>query len=343
MRGSVAQVQHGRRMIGKDLLAKIPLTLGSLRARLQRCIVCRCVPFAFNDLIDEDCEMSQLDNLIALFALLVFNIGAATLSEYEKGRRPFFVTGYVIVGIVLLVPMFYIVGKTQVNSKGSRMFKYDRTTVQIGRWLLVWSLIFFCPFAVLASKGEWPGQRRSDFVVATTVFTNFADGAPCMRLKIVASPKHFGGRIPNQFALSALLNSAIYADWRVSKASWTIPSSDSLITGDDGKPQAIVEEGLVRRSQQPSDSPEPVVAEFEGLQLAETNFVIQVDLAPSGFDREAMAKVYDATNGEAAKKDLAAKWRQEYQTKYNDAKSQALTRGGVQIRLLDDPGLWGAQ
>jgi hypothetical protein len=159
------------------------------------------------------------------------------------------------------------------------MFQYNRTTTHVGKWLVMWSVLALTCFSAIGFRGEWIGQKRPEMIVTDTALTSFADGIPCMRLKVVIRPLHFGGRVPAEFTLHTSLHEKIAQKWHLYKASWVSMSDGVPLISKDGVPQPIIEEAIVRRSE--DNSEQPVEAEFEGLHQSDGSYIINLDLRPS--------------------------------------------------------------
>ena len=203
------------------------------------------------------------------------------------------------------------------------MFRYNRTTISIGTWLITWSLQGVYSFSALADTHNRPEQNRADFTVNETVLTSFSDGVPCLRMKIVAQPSQFGGQIPRKIVLATVLNETIHANWKLFNASWAVASNPR-----------VLEEGTVQLFEEPPALGTPVEAVFDGLKQSEATYILNLDLRPIENDESIGSEYGGAVSNESRAK-VAEKLRQKYKDVYKASVDEIVNHGGVRIWRQD--------
>lgn len=181
----------------------------------------RCVPFTSSASFDDSSNESHVEALAGLFAFLVAQLGAGIFFEQKKGMRPFHILAYVLLGIVTLIAMCLIVGgvaKRRVGD-GKQMYTSNQTTVQLGKWIIFWSLALCVSFAVLGFAGLLPGQRVYNLAASSAEnFDEFVDKVPGIKVEVPIRPAHFGGEIPPTFNVLVQLSEKLKPDWDVRQA-----------------------------------------------------------------------------------------------------------------------------
>ena len=199
------------------------------------------------------------------------------------------------------------------------MFKHSRMTIDIGMSLFTFYLLGFCSLAALASTENRLGQQPADLTVSETVLTNFSDGVPCLRMKIVVQPSQFGGHIPSRIVLATVLNDTLHANWQLFNASWAFASN----------PQ-VLEEARVQLFEEPPALGTPVDAVFDGLKQSDATYILNLDLRPIEKDESIGTEYNNAANDQARAK-AAEKLRMKFKDVYKASVDEIVKRGGVRM------------
>lgn len=199
------------------------------------------------------------------------------------------------------------------------MCKRNRTGINIGMSFLVYYLLGFCSLAALAATDNRPGQKHADLTVSGTALTNFSDGVPCLRIKIVVQPSQFGGHIPGRIVLNTVLNNTLHANWQLFHASWAAASNPG-----------VLEEARVQLFEESPALGTPVAAVFEGLKQSDGSYILNLDLRPIERGESIGGEYYRAADDKSRAK-VAEKLRQKYKDVYNASVDEIVNRRGVRV------------
>lgn len=232
--------------------------------------------------------------------------------------------------------MFYITSRS-IKSQGSEMFYYDRSTVQIGKWLTFCCALLFATFVCSGFRGEWVGQQGKDLTVNDIRLTSFDNGVPCMRMQIIATPAHFNGRVPNQVDLLAQIPEEVAAIWSFTTASWVRADGSSAYIVSKGPIREIVEEAsLVEDKDQPAG---PVDVVYRGLPSEDGIYKLYIDLKPTDQRTKVITSEYLAASSDEQRDDVARNAKDAFKKQFDDAKAKLLAPGGAKVFLKPKAGI----
>jgi hypothetical protein len=199
------------------------------------------------------------------------------------------------------------------------MFKLCRVKISIHGWLIASALAGYCTTTAIAETTNHAVEKRAELTINGTGFTNFSDGVPCLRLRILIQPSQFGGQMPTRIVLATVLDETLHANWKLFNASWAVASN----------PHAL-EPGSVQLFEEPPPVGTPVDAVFDGLKQSGETYTLYLDLRPIERE-ESIGSDYSSASDDNARVQVAEQLRQKYKHAYQAAADDINHRGGVRV------------
>lgn len=275
------------------------------------------------ELFNDGDGKSGLESLIALFTITIINVGAATMSEYEQGRRLKFMALYTAVGLIAIAPMVYITSARQKKStSGIHLFEFDRATTHVGRWLLACTILLFGSFVGLGFAGKWIGQAPPKLVVKGTELVAFDNGAPAMRLDVLARPENFGGRVPSDFTLETSLGD-------VAGANWSLAKLECYEVIDGRKERVSLTTPVFTDSSVTTQAVDSVV---RGIISPDSNYILELYFKPKGSDVAVYESAYEGMSDQE-RKERAQKLVKSHQEAYVEASKEIQELGKINLSV----------
>lgn len=250
------------------------------------------MPFSHQSVgsIDPDTQHTNLEGLVALFALFVGQLSVGNF--FLIGRNFNDISGlagalYLSIAVATIVAMGVVVGSHHKSTaEGTAMYAHDRGTVATGKWLLLFSTLLLVVFIKLAWANELPGMGHSPLQVTGTELYEIVAPDDDLNKKIPrvamlapVRPDQFAGRIPGRFVVQASFNGEECKKWYIADASLF------RITPTQWK-----ERVLANAIPDPGADPQEVEV---SIPLPDTNYLLEMYLEPRELSDQKLSGMSD--------------------------------------------------
>jgi hypothetical protein len=245
------------------------------------CAVARGVRFATANLASPNpCgPETSIQGLVALYSLLIIQLGAAVLAEQEKGKRVSYIALYTLLGLATVIAMAMIVGSVTKEGDGKDgivMYKhvFGPGTVRVGKWIIAASLVTLVGFFCAGASGFLPNQSGYAPKVSSFSEINDGDGAlPRIGLQIPISPYHFGnGSVPYNFEVATSINGEELA------TKWKLENAQIYVVDPAGKTNELTKPNRQRFD----DRTDKYGMEITGAFEPKATYILQLIFRPGG-------------------------------------------------------------